>query len=546
MTRPEKLDVLTSLRFLAAGMIFVYHMSITFKFSETTLLNKLALWQGVTFFFVLSGFILTYVYPQLPTELSARRFLFARFAKIWPTHCLTLLLCLVVCSSGEVEGGWSVFIVNLLAVQSWTLNAHYWLALNTASWSISVEFFFYLCFPLLIRSFKNTWRQKLFFGFVMAMLSVMAMMCQQLSTVGFFYAGSFNQITVNPLCRLFEFIIGMCTALAFKNFRNIFPTASNASLIEAAAIMGVVMALTLPFNLHCPGSLSFFEPLRAWLYFGGVAPLYGVLIYVMACAKGKISQGLSSSILVHLGETSFSLYMIHGAVLGWFDLHAKYFENWTLWQRVSCSTILCLLLAKITYQLFEVPCQSFLIKLPTGNRSSVTKLKLPIMEITLSLIIIGGLGLVTKFWQSDFNPISSIRAHEMIANENFQVQNVLFGNQFYLRASKQFSDENGLHIALIWESTRRQRLTYLTNVTILDADGGHLATEVHPQASSLAFVKAGKMWLEKIDLAPLNPKSRRIGHALISIVGENDNERLYVQNGVRDVTNRQFVLVLSD
>jgi peptidoglycan/LPS O-acetylase OafA/YrhL len=542
------LDALTSLRFFAAAMILVYHMSITFKFSETTLLSKLALWQGVTFFFVLSGFILAYVYPQLPTELSARQFLFARFAKVWPTHCLTLILCIVVCLSGDVEGGWTVLIVNLLALQSWTLDLHYWFALNSASWSISVEFFFYLCFPLLVKSFDKTWRQKLLFGFGLAMLSVMAMMYLQFSTVGLFYAGSFNQITVNPLCRLFEFIIGMCTALAFKNFRNILPTARNATLIEAAAIAGAAVALALPFNWHCPGWLSFLEPLRAWLYFGGVAPLYGALIYVVACAKGKISQWLSSSILVHLGEISFSLYMIHGIVLGWFSLHERYFENWTLWQKVSCSTVLCLLLAKITYQLFEAPCQAFLIKLSKGNRPSVTEMvafsKLPMIEISVTLMIIGGLGLVTKFWRSDFNPISSAHAREMIIKENFQVQNILFGNQFYLRASRQYSDENGLHIALIWESTRRQRLDYLTNVTALDEAGGQLSSEAYPQASSLAVVKAGKMWLEKIDLDPLNPNRRRISSVLISVVGEKD-ERLYVQNGARDATNRQFVLALS-
>jgi hypothetical protein len=81
-------------------------------------------------------------------------------------------------------------------------------------------------------------------------------------------------------------------------------------------------------------------------------------------------------------------------------------------------------------------------------------------------------------------------------------------------------------------------------VTALDEAGGQLSSEAYPQASSLAVVKAGKMWLEKIDLDPLNPNRRRISSVLISVVGEKD-ERLYVQNGARDATNRQFVLALS-
>jgi hypothetical protein len=246
--------------------------------------------------------------------------------------------------------------------------------------------------------------------------------------------------------------------------------------------------------------------------------------------------------------------MIHGIVLGWFGLHEKYFESWALWQKVACSAILCLLLAKITYQLFETRCQNFLIKLSKGNyqrpsmlsgNSMIALSKLPTIEILITLMIIGCLGIATKFWRSNYNPISSAHAREMIVKENFQVQNILFGNQFYLRASKQFRDEKGLHLTLLWESTRRQRLDYLTNVTLLDKAGGHLSSEAYPQSSSLAVVKAGKMWLENIDLEPPNTSRRRIGQMLISVLGDKD-ERLYVQNGARDATNRQFVLAQSE
>ena len=55
----KKLDALTSLRFIAATMIVFYHMKgfALFGFSGPSFLA-----QGVSFFFVLSGFILAYVY----------------------------------------------------------------------------------------------------------------------------------------------------------------------------------------------------------------------------------------------------------------------------------------------------------------------------------------------------------------------------------------------------------------------------------------------------------------------------------------------------
>jgi peptidoglycan/LPS O-acetylase OafA/YrhL len=60
----KKLNALTSLRFFAAAMIVLGHchgqFEHTIKIAEHFALN-----QAVSFFFVLSGFILAYVYPVL-------------------------------------------------------------------------------------------------------------------------------------------------------------------------------------------------------------------------------------------------------------------------------------------------------------------------------------------------------------------------------------------------------------------------------------------------------------------------------------------------
>jgi peptidoglycan/LPS O-acetylase OafA/YrhL len=83
------------MRFFAAAMIVVFH-------SGGRLTTLFALEQGVSFFFVLSGFILTYVYPTLSGGHRLRDFYVARVARIWPAHLATflLLLCLIQ------PGGW--------------------------------------------------------------------------------------------------------------------------------------------------------------------------------------------------------------------------------------------------------------------------------------------------------------------------------------------------------------------------------------------------------------------------------------------------------
>ncbi len=61
----QKLDTLTGLRFFAAIAILIHHLR-GFGLPKEVL-EGWALDNGVAFFFVLSGFILAYVYPSLDT-----------------------------------------------------------------------------------------------------------------------------------------------------------------------------------------------------------------------------------------------------------------------------------------------------------------------------------------------------------------------------------------------------------------------------------------------------------------------------------------------
>src|SRR5882762_3313186 len=85
LTQTRKLDALTTLRFFAAAMIVVHHSRGNFGIPSDWAVH-LPLDQGVSFFFVLSGFILVYVYPRLDTWDARRKFWLARFARIWPAH----------------------------------------------------------------------------------------------------------------------------------------------------------------------------------------------------------------------------------------------------------------------------------------------------------------------------------------------------------------------------------------------------------------------------------------------------------------------------
>ena len=102
-----KLDSLTSLRFLAAAMIVVYHtLGIIWWPSDAVapfLLN-----QGVSFFFVLSGFVLHLSYRGAIAsyEFGFGSFMIRRWFRLWPAHAAALLLvvalaCAAACGSSS-------------------------------------------------------------------------------------------------------------------------------------------------------------------------------------------------------------------------------------------------------------------------------------------------------------------------------------------------------------------------------------------------------------------------------------------------------------
>ncbi len=116
MRRPN-VPVLTSLRFPAALAIVLYH------FLSFVIPCPLWAWNGlgagVSFFYVLSGFILYYNYADL-TDRGA--FWVARFGRIWPVHIFMLVLTLAFIPFEYLQGhsSWPVTLpLNILLLQAW-------------------------------------------------------------------------------------------------------------------------------------------------------------------------------------------------------------------------------------------------------------------------------------------------------------------------------------------------------------------------------------------------------------------------------------------
>ena len=175
MNTNKYLTNLTPLRGIAALLTVVYHVDLFLSifFGGQLIDNKKSsllthMYVMVDFFFVLSGFILCYVYAQNFKNSvdghSFKKFTIARFARVYPLHLFSLLLTTLFlfllhqwgAKVGPVidgENSFYSFITNLFLLQS--MNLHKWFTFTHASWSISTEWWMYMLFPFLVAPFMK-------------------------------------------------------------------------------------------------------------------------------------------------------------------------------------------------------------------------------------------------------------------------------------------------------------------------------------------------------------------------------------------------------
>ncbi|MBC7842682.1 MAG: acyltransferase [Gemmatimonadaceae bacterium] len=323
MDQRPALPALTGLRFVAAVQVVLFHTrSAAPGLQRASFLDPFGGgYSGVSLFFVLSGFILAYNYltPDGNGVRSVRSFLVARVARIYAVYALGVAIGIpVLIAEASRHGGvmanarflLAVIAANLTLVQAWI--PAYACRLNCPGWSLSVEAFFYLLFPLL-----GWWlcRRRT------AALLVIAAAClalaygaallylrvdpDKLGTVtAASYATWLSVMKFNPAIRLPEFALGIALGMLYLR--------APQALGHRAAIVSLVA-----FGVACVG-LAAHERLPYLLVHNGLlAPVYCVLIFALAAGQGPLARLLSTRPLKQLGEASFALYLLHVPLIGY-------------------------------------------------------------------------------------------------------------------------------------------------------------------------------------------------------------------------------------
>jgi peptidoglycan/LPS O-acetylase OafA/YrhL len=303
---------LTGLRAVAASWVVLYHALGPLTAAYGLLPRPLTAvlhsgWLGVDLFFVLSGFVITHSYldrlgPRLGAA-AAGRFLWARFARVWPVWAVVstaFAFVLVVTGDPQRPDSYSapVTVANSLSqvfmVQVWARDSLARTSYVVPGWSLSAEWLAYVCFPVLalvlFRLRRAPW-WLLAAGSLLAMVPFAAMCLRR---------GDNQELW--QLRIVAGFVAGALMNMAVQRLR------STARIERLAASVAVLAVAGLP-------AVFLWSAMQGPVARSGVAVLaFPVLVGALAVARRGPLRALGHPVMQLGGRISFSLYLLHSCV----------------------------------------------------------------------------------------------------------------------------------------------------------------------------------------------------------------------------------------
>lgn len=333
------ITTLTGARFLAALMVALMHYQLAglihLPFPLDSFISIGGL--GVSFFFILSGFILTYNYAHVFTSSVSwqayRAFIWARFARIYPMYLVALGLMTILLVAQFILAphlpGTAIFadpaltiktwLANLLLIQVYSSKPAYQQTWDAPAWSISAEFFFYAIFPFFL-----SWVAKRFQGARLLTLATSLLVIElAVYALGFttiYYSPSRNEaalydllIVRMPIFRIWQFFSGCTLGLMFLAAREkgiqIPAGARNIGLISSLSLIAASSFLPTEYSANSTNQAIFV--LTMFRQFSLYTLPFLVIIASLGWGRTVLSRLLEHPAMMLLGEASYGFYILH-------------------------------------------------------------------------------------------------------------------------------------------------------------------------------------------------------------------------------------------
>jgi peptidoglycan/LPS O-acetylase OafA/YrhL len=357
--RRSQLPALTGIRCFAALNLVFFHFADPHSFGPLSPIVNGG-YISVSFFLLLSGFILTYNYADRAERgaLTARSFWSARFSRLYPVYAFSLLLSMgmllqEVNAHTRLDFGLGLVLTPLL-LQGWhPLLTTFW---NTPAWTMSTEAFFYLLFPWLIaRRRPRRMRTMLLLLFAVWLSSlILPALYMHYHPDGDLHPDRYSTgvwlraLKFMPLQHLPAFLFGM--VLGFLN-EKIRPESRKRLALGIFAFAAIYLILCV--GDHLP---------YAMLHDGLLMPLFAGVILCLA-GRNLIARFFGLLPFIAIGEASYCLYLLHFNL--WTLLHDSHlleksglivFDPWI-------SYLLLIIAALLTKRFIERPGRNWIARL---------------------------------------------------------------------------------------------------------------------------------------------------------------------------------------
>ena len=384
MKQSSFLTTLTPLRGIAALLVLLFHANNVLlplaDNTKTRFIESGFLW--VDFFFILSGFIISYVYgshfKEAVTSGGIWKYMLARFARVYPLHLFTLIwvvVCVVI--TMRLATSLDPFFLriynlkaipaSLLMVQS--MHVYTTLPLNSPSWSLSTEWWAYFVFPFLAKPLASLKNSGKLTGIILLIAFYVFLM---------FYVGpnsgspKLGKPTMDLtadfgfLRCIAAFILGMFVYEFYKD-------KTGYALLKRSWVF-----------------LVFFSGLITAMHFGInhllIIAFFPLIIMAAAYNNTNLKRILDMKILQRLGDWSFSIYMVHIPIVYTYYIFLVK-ENPSLFADISKFSIttpsyiiswavslifmaITIFISFLTYRFIEVPARNYFNRPQKKNKKA--------------------------------------------------------------------------------------------------------------------------------------------------------------------------------
>lgn len=321
---------LTSIRFFAAFYVLIFHCLMRWDIPVIPLIIKHIIAMGpmsMSLFFILSGFILCHNYYDINIKTDYSDFLIKRLARIYPIYICAAILTIPFITLATNPSYEHLFlnhvglrffihflqvmflvISNIFLIQGWFPSLFsYWN--DGGSWSLSVEMFCYVLFPLFIVLFKNLKNNNLVY---LIILFYILTILPGFAYLIFYPQPMLSTLYTLPIFRLPEFLIGIILGLFYR--RRLYSSINYYKILFYNLLIWGMYSSLIGYKI--PGYITSNII---------IIPVCSILIYAVANLKsGILFNWLNNRIVIILGESSYCLYLLQALPIMFFE---KYGNN---------------------------------------------------------------------------------------------------------------------------------------------------------------------------------------------------------------------------